>query len=82
MKEDKQAICNALCECLRLTSAAGTSNALKRFEYIDDGLGTEIVRPVFENGAGKDGWYDVNVSCDSGIAMISDIVKQFVNRVW
>ena len=82
MRENKQDICDALCKCLRLTSNAGGSNALVRFEYIDDGLGTEIVRPVFENGAGKDGWYDINVSGDSGTSMISDIVRHFVNKVW
>lgn len=81
-REDKQTICDALCECLRLTLAAGTGNALRELRYIDDGRGTELVRPIFENGTGENGWYDVNVSCDSGIALITDVVKHFVNRVW
>lgn len=84
MMENKQMICDALCEALRLTSNAGTGNALAELRYIPEGNGmySEVVRPIFENGTGEDGWYDVNVGADSGTAMISDIVRQFVDRVW
>lgn len=84
MRENKQEICNAFCEALRLTTNAGGSNALKELRYLPEGNGiySEVVRPIFENGCGEDGYYDVNVSCDSGTAMIYDIVRQFVNKVW
>lgn len=84
MKEDKQAICDRLCEALRLTSNAGTGNALAELRYMPEGNGhySETVRPVFEDGTGEDGWYDINVSMDSGTAMISDIIRQFVDQVW
>ena len=85
MREDKQAICNAMCETLRLTRAAGMTenNPLVELRYMPQG-GTyeETVRPIFADGTGENGWYDINVSCDSGIAVIMDIVKQFVLRVW
>ena len=82
-KENKQAICDAFLETLQLTRAAGgNGNPVMELKYIADDQGREIVRPIFEDGNGKDGWYDVNVSGDSGIAIIMDIVEQFVRRVW
>lgn len=86
MREDKQAICNAMLEALKLTSAAGspTNNPVVELRYLPEGNGryTEAVRPVFADGNGENGWYDINVSCDSGIAVIMDIVNQFVKSVW
>ena len=88
MKEDKQAICNAFCETLRLTSAAGspTNNPLIELRYMtreEGGRFDETVRPIFEDHCGEAlKYYDVNVSMDSGIAMIKDIMKQFVNQMW
>lgn len=84
MKEDKQMICTAICNALRITSAAGSpeNNALKELRYIQKSNGDEIVRPVFENGTGEDGYYDINISGDSGIAIFMDVVKQFVRKVW
>ena len=43
---------------------------------------SEVVRPIFEDGTGEDGWYDINVSMDSGTAVITDIINQFVSRTW
>lgn len=87
MREDKQAICNAMCETLRLTSAAGSpiNNPLVELRYMtkaEGGRYEETVRPIFENGVGNNGYYDVNVTYDSGIAIIMDITKQFVNKMW
>ena len=77
MIENKQAICDAFCETLRLTRAAGgTRNALVRLEYDAE---NEVVWPWFENGRY---YHPVNVACDSGIAVILDIVRQFVREVW
>lgn len=80
-REDKQAICDALCNTLRLTSNAGAGNALAELRYIDEG-DRQIVRPIFEDGNGENGWYDINVSWDSGTAMIIDIADQFIKSVW
>ena len=84
MKENKQEICNAFLECLKLTSAAGSpdNNPVVELRYIKLPNGEEIVRPIFKDGNGENGWYDVNVSGDSGIAIIMDLVKQFVRKVW
>ena len=78
--ENKQAICDALCQTLRLTDNAGCveGNALKELRYIPE---KEVVRPIFEDGTGEDGWYDINVACDSGTAMIVDIAK-WIRRMW
>lgn len=84
MRENKQAICDALCVALMLTANAGSGNALKELRYLKTGNGrySEAVRPVFEDGTGEDGYYDINVSCDSGTAMIVDIANQFIRKVW
>ncbi len=74
--ENKQAICDAMCEAIRLTRAGGSGNALVRLEF--DPI-TEEVWPWFEDGR----YYKpINVAMDSGIAIIMDIVKQFVREVW
>ena len=79
MREDKQAICDKLCEALRLTANAGSNNALRELRYIPE---IEMVRPIFEDGTGEDGYLDVNVAMDSGTAMIVDITKHFIKRLW
>ena len=82
MREDKQAVCTAICEALRTTANAGSGNALVEIKYIELPNGDEIARPIFENGTGEDGWYDVNISGDSGTAIFIDIVNNFVRKVW
>ena len=59
--EDKKAVCDAMCEALRKTSAAGNpiNNALVELRYIEFDDGREIVRPIFENGCGENGYYDI-----------------------
>lgn len=87
MNENKQLILDKLCETLRLTAAAGTGNPLKELRYVKDGY-DEYAIPVFEDGTGEPtathphGYYAVNISCDSGIAIVMDVVKQFVRKVW
>lgn len=82
--ENKQVICDKVCEALRLTSNAGTGNALKELRYMPEGNGhySEVVRPIFEDGTGEDGWYDINVAMDSGTSVIVDIANQFIKRMW
>lgn len=87
MREDKQKICDAMCETLKLTSAAGSpiNNPLIELHYMtkeEGGRYEETVRPIFADGCGKNGYYDINVSCDSGVAVIIDIVNQFVKKMW
>lgn len=82
--ENKQNVCDKLCEAIRATNAGGDprNNPLKVLRYMKLDDGTEIVRPIFEDGTGDNGYYDVDVTCDSGIAIIMDITKQFVRRMW
>lgn len=79
--EDRQAICNAVRDALLLTHNAGSPNcnSLVELKYLPD---REVVRPIFENGAGADGYYDVDVCADSGTAVIFDIAKQFIRKMW
>ena len=67
--EDKQAICIALAETLRLTRYNSDLVCLI-YEMLDDG--TEIVTIRWIGGTYK----RVNVTMDSGTAMIRDIMKR------
>lgn len=79
-KENKQKICDLLCTTLRETRALGSDgNPLVALQYIKLD-GSEIVRPMFQDGTGANGYYDINVTCDSGAALITDVVAQFVAR--
>lgn len=66
MKEDKQAICDALLLALQKTIHLSDLISLRYDEKI------EIVIALFENRSTK----LVNVAMDSGIAMIKDITEQ------
>lgn len=63
--EDKQRICDRLLETLKLTRL-GTD--LIDLDYIEE---SEIVVAHFEDGGKR----EINVACDSGIAMIKDIIR-------
>ena len=80
--ENKQNVCNKMCEAIRATTAGSMGGALKELRYMKLDNGDEIVRPIFEDGTGSDGYYDIDVTCDSGIAIIMDITKQFIRRMW
>lgn len=69
LEEDKQAICIALAETLRLTRYNADLECLI-YEMLDDG--TEIVTIQWIGGTYK----RVNVTMDSGTAMIRDIMKR------
>ncbi len=71
MHEDKQKICDLLLPALQATRNLYDLVSLK-YERIGDC--DEIVTATFDNGYSK----TVNVSMDSGTAMIRDIVKQIV----
>lgn len=84
MKENKAEFCNALCELLRMTNCAGSpqNNPLVELRYIEGEHGRETVRPIFADGNGSTGYYDVNVSGDSNMGILLDVMKHFVRRVW
>lgn len=63
-RENKQSICNALCEALQLTRAYYD---LEELIYNEE---AETVDAVFSGGT-----ITVNVAMDSGCAMIRDIVR-------
>lgn len=63
--EDKQKICDLLCETLKKTRDAWDVESLN----LDDSQETCTI--LFENGYRR----YVNVACDSGVAMIKDIMK-------
>lgn len=63
-EEDKDNICKLLCKVLQLTRGASD---LKSLDFNPD---SEIVTAVFEGGSRT-----INVACDSGTAMIRDIMN-------
>ena len=68
MHEDKQKICDLLLPALQATRNLSDLASLK-YERIGDY--DEIVTATFDNGYSK----RINVSMDSGTAMIRDIMK-------
>lgn len=62
--EDKQRICDLLCDALRLTDAYGD------LEMITYNGSKETVAVIFESGYTR----CINVAMDSGMSMIRDIV--------
>ncbi len=69
-REDKQAICNALCAALQLTRAGADIERLVYHRV----PGEEY---VFIDRAGNHRDF-VNVACDSGVGMIRDIAKALI----
>ena len=65
--ENKQLICNLLCEALQATRNQAD---LKKLRY-NDKAGNETVTITWQNGGKK----VINVAMDSGTAMIRDIMK-------
>lgn len=65
MEENKALICERLCEALKLTIQYGD---LIDLDYIKE---KELVVAHFENGSKV----EVNVACDSGSAMIRDVMR-------
>ena len=88
--EDKQDICDAICEALRHTSAAGSpgNNALKEIRYVKMENGDEYAVPIFEDGNGEPsecfpkGYYAINITGDSGIGIWLDVTNQFIRKMW
>ena len=66
--ENKQNICSLLCETLKATR---DQQDLKSLTFQEIGPDVQEVVVTYENG----GHFSINVSMDSGIAMIRDIVN-------
>lgn len=66
--EDKQKICNLLAPALRET------RNLNDLDYLEYSKERDLVYAYFMGGHCK----IVNVACDSGTAMIQDVIKQIV----
>lgn len=77
--ENKQAICDKMCEAINATDAIRKPKELR---YMKLENGTEIVRPIFDWRPEDDDRCDINVNGDSGIAIIMDIARQFVCKMW
>lgn len=70
MKEDKQAICTALAETLKLTRGFCDLIGIEYVKY--DGFETATL--VYRHGKGT----PINVTCDSGEALIRDIMRKTI----
>ncbi len=68
MCEDKQAILDALCETLKLTRNLSDIESITYEKSIE----IEFARVHFANGVEK----MINISCNSGTAMIRDVMKK------
>ena len=66
--EDKKVICNLLLQTLQATRQ---NNDLLELRYESPAPDYEIVTAVYASGSSR----KINVSLDSGIAMIRDITK-------
>ena len=73
MYEDKQFICNEFAKTLKHTTAF---KHLKRLEYQKLHTGDEVVVPIYQNDDAFIWCGDaINVTADSGIAVIYDVMK-------
>lgn len=81
MEENKSEFLNELCELLKKTRALGDprGNPLSRIEYVVDGHGNEYARPIFADGSGENGYYDVCITGDSCVAILTDL-SRFYSR--
>ena len=70
-KEDKQMICDKLTEALKLTRQY---EDLQSLIYLRKGADHETVTVLFTQGTMR----EINVSMDSGSAMIRDILRALV----
>lgn len=70
MKENKVEIVKELEKCLRKTRFGGFGDGIKLDYVYDEGRFEEYVEVTYDGG-----WKQrINVACDSGIAMIYDVI--------
>lgn len=71
MNENKEEICRLLLQTLKATR---NLHDLTVLEYVKGANGSEIITAVFEDGYKQ----AINVTCDSGTAMITDVLKELL----
>ena len=87
--ENKKDFCEKLCLLLRETEHFGSldNNPLAELRYKMCKNGDEFVIPVFTNGSGEpnrnypNGYYAINVTGDSNIAILTDVVNHFTSII-
>lgn len=81
--ENKAEFCNKLCELLRMTGNLGNDeyNSLVALKYYKTDNGEEYVSPRFKNNPDRDdGYYDVCVTGDSCMGILSDLFDKFIKK--
>lgn len=82
--EDKQEFLNRICSALQLSRqfAPGLGgNGLVEIRYVQRN-GEEYASPRFEDDPERDdGYYDVNITCDSLTAIFMDLDRWFVKKM-
>ena len=68
MRENKQKICDLLCATLKETR---DQDDLMELKYEQNDAGYETVTSIYNGGGSR----TINVTMDSGVAMIRDIMK-------
>lgn len=69
--ENKEVITQALFQALK-TTVEGVNMAEMKYQQL--GNGDELVTIIYDNGYRK----TVNVSCDSGVALMKDVLREIV----
>lgn len=69
--EDKEVVTRALFQALK-TTVEGVNLAEMEYKRLQDN--TELVTLIYDNGYRK----TVNVSCDSGVALMKDVLRAIV----
>ena len=78
--EDREMVAKVFGLLLQMTSNGGRGNFIKEMIFEKRDNGDEIVYPLLSNGSTN--WYKINVTGDSGTAMIIDMTNQFVRKAW
>ena len=71
IEESKSSICHHIYNALKCTRAHGDISYLKYDQALADDTGREVVHVGYKGGYK----FDIDVTADSGIALIHDILK-------
>ena len=69
--EDKEVVTQALFQALK-TTVEGVNLAEMKYQQLENN--DELVTLIYDNGYRK----TVNVSCDSGVALMKDVLREIV----
>ena len=81
---DRQEFLDEIVKLLRMTSGAGhpENNPLKEIKIVTKEYGMEFARPIFEDGTGENGYYDVCIDGDNNMGVLYDVFNKFVKHMW